>query len=231
MPPGKRVLIWSLVLVLAVGALFVLWQRTDSTDACRSWQEGTRCGAWSLEYDGFGSARGDEAADGWRYRLAPRAVDRTDQTSAALALSVEEFGDLEVSVRMRTHEQLRRPAANPWEVAWLVWHYTDDQHFYYVALKPNGWELGKAHPDHPGAQQFLATGPTPTFPAGPWHDVRVRQVGGHIQVSAGADLLVDFVDGEAPYLHGSVGLYTEDADVEFSHIRVEAVEDPVSVER
>lgn len=29
------------------------------------------------------------------------------------------------------------------------------------ALKTIGWELGKADPDHPGAQRFLATGTGP----------------------------------------------------------------------
>jgi hypothetical protein len=155
-------------------------------------------------------------------------VESADQTSAALALSAEEFGDLELSARMRTDEQLRRPEGNPWEVAWLLWHYTDNQHFYYVALKPNGWELGKAHPDHPGAQQFLATGSAPAFPVGGWYEVDVRQVGDRIQVSVDGEPLVDFRDADGPYLEGSVGLYTEDAAVEFSHIRLEALDAPES---
>jgi hypothetical protein len=220
-----------LVAGLTAAGVYVLVPRTDPGGACVSWEEGTRCGAWHLAYSGFGSARGVEDEQGWRYRLAPRAVDRSDETSAALALSDRELGDLEVSARMRTEEQLRRPEGNPWEVAWLLWHYTDDQHFYYIALKPNGWELGKAHPDHPGAQRFLATGSSPEFPTGRWYDVRVDQVGNRIQVSVDGEPIVDFRDEEEPYLRGAVGLYTEDAAVEFSHIRLEPIEAPDPVER
>ncbi|MGY1691005.1 family 16 glycoside hydrolase [Geodermatophilus sp. SYSU D01105] len=226
MPAGRRVLIWLLVVGGVVLGLLVLTRSSVSGKTCTPWEEGTRCGAWDLVYDGFGAARGTEDADGWRYRLQPQAVERVDQTSAALAVSTRELGDLEVSARMRTIEQLRRPEANPWEVAWLLWHYTDDQHFYYIVLKPNGWELGKAHPDHPGAQRFLATGSSPTFPVGPWYEVHVRQVGDLTQVSVDGEPLVDFRDDDGPYLRGAVGLYTEDAAVEFSHVRLEAIDAP-----
>jgi hypothetical protein len=44
---------------------------------------------------------------------------------------------------MWTERRLRGDRANPWDAAWLVWRYTDDQHFYYLVLKPDGFELGK----------------------------------------------------------------------------------------
>jgi len=48
-------------------------------------------------------------------------------------------------------------------VAWVVFRYIDDDHFYHLALKPSGWELGKTDPSYPGGQRFLTTGTLPQF--------------------------------------------------------------------
>ncbi len=50
---------------------------------------------------------------------------------------------------------------NAWEVGWILWHYTDDTHFYSFTLQTNGWVLGKEDPSYPGTQRFLATGSSP----------------------------------------------------------------------
>jgi len=197
---------------------------TDAAVACDPWPQGSTCAGWRLAYDGYGSARGIPDAAGWQFHLQPQAVDGPEETSAALAITEQQFWDLQVSAHMRTLDQLRRPQGNPWEVAWLVWHYTDDEHFYYITLKPNGWELGKADPAFSGAQRFLQTGSQPTFQVGRWHEVQVRQVGAHIQVFSGGELLTEFRDTENPYTHGSVGLYTEDSAVEFRQIEISAVQ-------
>ena len=82
----------------------------------------------------------------------------------AWSTTVSEFTDIDMTTTLGTVRQVRNGPANPWEVAWLLWHYTDDQHFYSIVLKPNGWELGKEDPAYPGAQRFLATGaPSPRF--------------------------------------------------------------------
>jgi hypothetical protein len=121
---------------------------------------------------------------------------------------------------MRTVRQLRTGSApNPWEAAWALWHYTDNEHFYYVILKPNGWELGKEDPAYPGAQRFLATGESP-FPIGPTYTVRVRQIGNVTTVWADGRQLVSFTDNERPYRSGAIGLYNEDAEVEFDGVSV-----------
>ena len=31
----------------------------------------------------------------------------------------------------------------------MLWRFLDDNHFYYLVLKPNGWEIGKADPAYP----------------------------------------------------------------------------------
>jgi hypothetical protein len=120
---------------------------------------------------------------------------------------------------MRTVEQLRAVDPNPWEVAWFVWSFKDSVHFYYMALKPNGWELGKADPSYPGAQRFLATGSS-RFPIGVWHNLRVRQVGNVATIWANGERLIRYQDVERPYLKGRIGLYNEDASVQFRRVVV-----------
>jgi hypothetical protein len=172
---------------------------------------------WRVVYDGYGSVH--HSAGQVSLRPEPPASADPADTHAALVVSRESYGDLTFEVRVRTAEQLRPGGANPWEVGWVLWHVTDPQHFYAITLKPNGWELSRQTPGAPGGQQFLASGSTPTFPVGTWHDVQVTQRGGHITVTADGRPLVDHVDDE-PYTHGGVGLYTEDADVSFRDIAI-----------
>ena len=120
---------------------------------------------------------------------------------------------------MRTVRQLRDPDPNPWEVPWLVWAYTDPEHFYYVTLKPNGWEVGKADPQYPGSQRFLATG-TDVFPVGYSHNVRVAHRGNSFRIWVDGMLLTSQTDAERPYSMGSVGVYAEDAVVKFDQLTV-----------
>jgi hypothetical protein len=150
--------------------------------------------------------------------LQPARATSPAQTHAALVLSHSSWQDLTVEIRVRTNYQLRQPHPNPWEVGWILWHYVDDQHFYYIALKPNGWELGKADPSYPGQQRYLGTEARPAFPPARWYAVRVQQRGDAIQVSVDGHLLVRFVDTQRPYLSGRVGLYVEDASATFQPV-------------
>ncbi|MBH5333457.1 DUF1080 domain-containing protein [Streptomyces pactum] len=175
-----------------------------------SWQDGEVHGPWRSVFHGYGRNTG--GAD--RLDLVPRTAREPRRTHAGLVVSTARYGDVEYRARVRTVRQLRTPAPNPWEVAWLVWAYTDPEHFYYLALKPNGWELGKRDPRYRGGQRFLATG-TPVFPAGEWARVSVRQQGARITVTVGDRPLVDFTDRERPYTSGNVGAYTEDAHAQF----------------
>lgn len=208
---------------LVVGATAFLPTGNTSHTGCRPWRENTTCGSWSLAYDGYGAASGIRDDGEWRFRLEPAAAHSPDQTHAALAISAESLADMEVSVRLVTRRQLRDPAPNYWEVAWLLWCYTDDLHFYYLALKPNGWEVGKEDPAYPGAQRYLATGSSPTYPIGRPYNVRIRKMGPAMQIFVDGDLLVRVQDNERPYRQGLVGLYSEDAAVEFSHIEMHHV--------
>jgi hypothetical protein len=151
--------------------------------------------------------------------LAPQAATSPSATHASLVRSASTFSDFDATVQVRTVQQLRSGSApNPWEVGWVLWHYSDNTHFYSFIAKPNGWELGKEDPAYPGAQRFLAAGSAPTFPVGAWNTVRIRQVGTSMTVWVNGTQVAGFTDTERPYAGGALGLYTEDAVVHFDNV-------------
>jgi hypothetical protein len=166
---------------------------------------------WRIVFDGRGLARVHDDT----IELAPKAATCPEETHSALAVSRESFVDFELQVNATTLSQLRQPQPNPWETAWILWSYRDNAHFYYLALKTNGWELGKEDPAYPGNQRFLATGNPPAFPIGQAVHVRVRRRGNLVEASADGRLLARVDDTERPYRAGAVGLYTEDAHAVF----------------
>lgn len=170
---------------------------------------------WRVAYNGYGQVRVSRAA----VTLRPARPDGPASTHAALVLSRRRWRDLVLDVRIRTVRQLRSPAPNPWEVGWLLWHYVSDRRFYYLALKPNGWEVGKEQPGYPGDQHYLATGTHPRFPPGRWYQVTVRQAGQVIGVWVDGLRLVQLAD-RRPYLSGLVGLYAEDASAQFQPVSI-----------
>jgi hypothetical protein len=176
---------------------------------------------WRIAYNGYGHVSSITQGGVLRVTLRPARPASPPDTHAALVLSRNTWRDLTVEVRVRTNRQLRQPHPNPWEVGWLLWHYRNDQHFYYVVLKPNGWELGKEDPAYPGAQRYLATGSRPAFPPGRWYAIRVSQRGDAIQVDVDGHRLVRFVDTQRPYRSGHVGLYVEDASATLQPVAVD----------
>ena len=152
--------------------------------------------------------------------LAPAIASRPEATHSALVLSQESFaGKVVFEGTVCTQEQLRVGTANPWETAWLVWNYADNDHFYYFALKPNGWELGKRDPDYVGGQRFLATSTDVKFEIGAWNRFSITQDGDRMVIAVDGVELVRFQDLERPYTGGRIGLYTEDARVMLDDVR------------
>lgn len=189
--------------------------------AGQRWVDGDRIGdAWQVVFAGYGSVT-PMREDGIRaLRLAPAVATDPARTHAALVVSTGATSAAcqRLTARVRTTEQLRRNSApNPWEAAWLVWGYRDNEHFYYLAVKPNGWELGKRDPAYPGGQRFLATGGLET-PIGQWRDVRIVQRGDVILAWLDGERLVRFTDRERPYRGGAIGMYTEDAVTDWDRI-------------
>ena len=187
-----------------------------------TWTEGSTHGAWKTRFDGYGRV-GVERAGSNVLMLRPETSDKASETHAALVTSERSFSGVRLSMRAKTVKQLRTTSPNPWESAWVIWNYKDNTHFYYLALKPNGWELGKADPSYPGAQRFLATGSDVKFPVGTWAKVSIKQEGNTMRVSANGQTLTTFTDNERPYTSGNVGVYNEDAKTYFDNVQVAAI--------
>lgn len=213
---GRTALALALVLA-AVLAITLSQCQADDSPPPAPWVDGTTHGRWVSVFNGHGTNLGDDNS----LSLSPKVAEDPGTTHAGLVVSTASYGNVRYEARMRTVKQLRDPDPNPWEVPWLVWAYTDPEHFYYITLKPNGWELGKRDPGYPGGQRFLATGRT-EYPVGEWYEVRVRQDAAVLAITVGGKPLVTFTDTERPYLQGRVGAYTEDASVTFEHLKASA---------
>lgn len=182
----------------------------------------TEFGPWLVEFAGYGCVAVESGLNSAWLHTAPKASTVPTETHGSLVLGPLFTGPLTLQADVMSLQQLRTGTPpNPWEVGWLIWNFQDYDHFYYVLLKPNGWELGKKDPGYAGRQRFLATGTTPQFPLNCWYSVQISQSASNaINVAVNNQKLVTFVDTERPYTSGRLGLYTEDADVHFTNILV-----------
>lgn len=182
--------------------------------------DGASIGDWYVVFAGYGSVVSSPVGRA-KLVLQPQSASSPDRTHAALVVSKSSFASskLNVTGRLRTDSQLRTGSApNPWETGWLVWDYTDNDHFSYAIAKTNGWELGKRDPTYPGGQRFLATGNNASASVGSWTTTQVRRVtradgSTRITFTIGNRKVASTVDREHAYRSGKVGVYTEDAKV------------------
>src|SRR5215510_10924225 len=213
---------FTLVLsVVAAGAILaaVITENFSSMPIDTCFADGTTVGLWRFVFDGYGCTAAVYVNGNVALMERPAAATWEGETHSALAVGPSVSGDFTAQLWMATANQLRTGSAPaPWEVGWVLWHYTDNVHFYYFIPKPNGWELGKADPAYPGSQRFVATGSTPTFPIGVWRQVTVVQSGQTFQVAVDGTTVTTFTDRERPYSSGRLGLYSEDAQVYFDNV-------------
>lgn len=158
--------------------------------------------------------------------LSPKAAEDPDATHAAMLITTAIYHEqVSFGGRVQTVRQIRIGSPpNPWECAWLVWSYTDAEHFYYLAIKPAGWELGKRDPAYPGGQRFLASGEG-EFATGVWHSFMIIQDNNRIMIRLNEIDIASYSDTERPYLQGRLGLYSEDAEVLLDDITSPFAED------
>lgn len=161
----------------------------------------------------------------------PAVATSSGESHSSLVVGPSFSNPLTFSVSATTVAQLRQGSApNPWEVAWVLWHYTDDTHFYYFIAKPNGWELGKEDPAYQGNQRFLATGSSPTFPIGQLYNIKIVETSQNtMTVYVGNQLITTFTDTERPYTSGRIGLYTEESHAQYQNVSVTSTTDPTVV--
>jgi len=185
-----------------------------------AWLDGSVHDRWIDWWNGYGTiAVVKQAASEEALQLAPFAA--TPAGHSALVTSSAVLADFTAMVAITTRRQLS-DAPSPWEVGWLLWHFSDNLHFYAFTPQPNGWELSKEDPAYPGNQRFLATASQPAFPVGKTYSVRVVQRAATMSVWVNGVLICAYVDRERPYLSGDLGLYSEEANVEIGLVTVES---------
>jgi hypothetical protein len=189
-------------------------------DICQS--GGSTIGPWSIVYTGYGCVKIEgNATNKWLHEN-PQTSTSSGETHSSMVVGPSFTAPYTYELDINTEQQLRTNSPpNPWETAWVVWDYTDDSHFYYFALKTNGWELGKEDPAYPGAQRFLTTGSSPVTIKGQWSHVKITQdTTNTLKVYVNGQLITTFTDTERPYTSGKIGLYNEDAHVGFDNVNV-----------
>lgn len=193
-----------------------------------SWEEGSvhgppgDPGRWYQQFNAGGTV-GIQTDGTSRVLVAiPMQAVKPGETHALLTKSGQSYGGFDLTVELETVRQLRTLTPNPWEVAWVLWSFQDQQHFYYFSLKTNGWEVGKEDPAYPGKQNFLRGGLAPANNVGRWQTIRVRKSSSDntTQIWVNSLLVTTFRDTERPYEEGQIALYAEDAEVRYRRVIV-----------
>jgi hypothetical protein len=191
-------------------------------------------GKWYGRWNGYGEMGVNTEPDGRAsfYQKVRSATDpsvinpdqTTSGTHSALALSTQKFGNAEISMDIKTVQQLATRDPNTWETAWIFWRSADDTHHYFFMLKTNGYNFGKKDTnDNAEDQVFLKTGSYPYAELGKWYNVKIRHVGEHVTIWVDGNVVVDMDDptyNASQMSSGAIGLYNEDAYVRFDNVYV-----------
>ena len=104
-----------------------------------------------------------------------------------------------------------------WETEWIVWNYTDSNHFYYLAPRENGWVLAKRN-GNPNNPEILATG-TDAFPANSPKNFKIERKGNTFEVTVNGKKLASVTDN-SPINQGRIGLYTYNSAINIDNIEL-----------
>ena len=176
-------------------------------------------GKWHVAYTGFGSVgvQQDPNTGNHYFFEQPKTATSKKRTYASMVLTTQQYSDFEMDIDAKTVAQLRQNnSPNPWETAWIFWHYTDEFHYYALTLKTNGIQIEKKdnnnHDD--SAEIYLWDTSSPAVKLGQWQHIKIRHEGSstpHIQVWVDGIKAADFVDDQplssSQLSSGSMGMY------------------------
>lgn len=206
-----------------------------------TWLEGEEHGNWRVEPSGNQTNQVIDVSGNKYLQVDSQHVGGGAGTYAALVTSSREYKKwTRIVTEFITTAQHRTPTPNAWEVGWLLWNFTDVNHFYYFIFKSDGWELGKEYWNGTAqAQDFLAFSFTPFAPVGNRMRLIIDQVvsganvtitvtGQDLTAAGPATVLVSITDdgtrvSGAAYPSGKVGLYTEDSTARYDFVTVDDV--------
>jgi hypothetical protein len=188
-------------------------------------------GKWVDVYNGYGSAgtQNDGTGSGNRvfYMYPKEPPPPPDTTEASLVTSTQKWSNFDLSIDVKTVQQLRQNGPpHSWETAWVFFRYIDPHHHYYFLVKPTGIEFGKkdcdscSSPD--GDQKFLVTASSPTLKIGAWSNWKITAIGNHITIAVDGTKVIDYVDQtmSSKLSTGAIGMYNEDAYAQFDNVYV-----------
>lgn len=184
---------------------------------------------WKCLWNGGGKV---ESVNGVM-RMYPATSTASDgkETHSCLVLSTQQFTNFQLEFNMKTVKQLRQnfPVKN-WETSWIMFRYFDAIHHYYFTLKNQGCEFGKKDnvEGDPALEKqlFMPTLIQKSVVIGTSNKIVVTAKDFHITITVDGIKVVEFTDtpqNPTKMAKGSVGLYSEDATVEFDNIKVTAV--------
>lgn len=248
----------TLTAATAIGAAFLaaaVWtgaaqastQLDEDWSACSTgtWSVGsthTCTDSWYVDWNDSGSTKIVNQSGSNYLQEQPQTATSSGQSYSALVTSSNSVSNpLYIHNEYQTNQQLRTGSSpNPWEVGWTLFDLNKDSNgiytFYYVLLKPNGWEIGKDY-DNNGvqAQQFLASGTNYTYPVGNWDEITVN----NFSYGSGTEsFTVQAIDTNgdntwhtlatvtdsgthtAPFTSGTVGVYCEDSQIIDGYVNV-----------
>ena len=188
---------------------------------------------WASIYTGFGTmgVAKDLENNGNHFFEEPQPPKFSNMTHSSLAITTKKYQDFDLTLDMMTVKQLRKEKPNPWETAWIVWHFTDNYHWYAFQLKTNGIQLEKKDNDvkDDAAEIFLQTKNSSAFKLGAWNKIRILHENSytntpHIQIWVDKEKVFDYIDNKIPNSakidFGAIGLYSEDASVRFDNVYI-----------
>jgi hypothetical protein len=185
-------------------------------------------GKWISVDNGYGAmgVRTDKAGNNIFF-LSPKAAHGKNETFSSLVTSAAKYSDFNLTLDVRTDKQLRlKSSPNDWEVAWVLFRYTDVFHYYWLILKPDGVELGKKDcsscTDPVQGQVFLKRLSHPTLKINNWSTWNISAIKNHIVVDINGSRIIDYIDrnASADLSKGSIALYSEDAIASFDNVHV-----------
>ena len=174
---------------------------------------------WNINYDGYGEINFDNDS----IILKPKISTEEYETHSALVTTIEQAKDFTLEIDAVTKCQLRENSQpNAWEVFWIFFNYnpTDDgkKKTNYFILKPNGYELGTAWDEV--EQGFSDTGDSMSLTINEEYKYVITKIGRYMQISVNDVVLIDKEFDETKLYDetGSIGLYSEDAEVEIKRV-------------
>lgn len=179
------------------------------------WPNGTKRGDWTTDVDNDGTTQLEN--DG------TRALDLSPNTDATLnerrvrVTSSTSVSDLDLTLNVKlvglpSNSGRHRGAS-------VLWHIDGVSQGYDLALSVTGWELFRRDPAAPGGLRSLAVAETFPISYNQPHTVRVRQVGGEIQVWLDGTPILSTID-PTPSLVGKLGLSAQDHRARFDNLSV-----------